>query len=200
MGFIREKYTNGNVGLIVDFTQTQNHEDFCNTDSVEEAMKYFGVYLNEYNVLKTNSDSERAVEALEIKPEEAKEFRSQINNLLTVLTDEEAEANKILFPAWSVNTDYSVNQRIRYNNVLYRVLQNHTSQNDWTPDVAVSLFSLVINETENNSIPEWVQPDSTNPYMIGDHVIFNGVEYESLIDNNSWSPADYPAGWTEVTE
>jgi hypothetical protein len=49
-----------------------------------------------------------------------------------------------------------------------------------------------------NVIPEWEQPDSTNAYSIGDRVMFNGVVYESVINNNVWSPAAYPAGWKEV--
>ena len=35
-------------------------------------------------------------------------------------------------------------------------------------------------------------------YYEGDKVKFEGKVYESLIDNNVWSPADYPAGWKEV--
>lgn len=45
---------------------------------------------------------------------------------------------------------------------------------------------------------EWTQPDSTNGYSIGDKVLYNGVIYESLIDNNIWSPEAYPDGWAEV--
>ena len=47
-------------------------------------------------------------------------------------------------------------------------------------------------------IPDWEQPDSTNPYQIGDKVRFENKIYESLIANNIWSPAAYPAGWREV--
>ena len=36
--------------------------------------------------------------------------------------------------------------------------------------------------------------------MKGDKVIFNGKVYESLIDNNVYSPEAYPAGWKEITE
>ena len=46
---------------------------------------------------------------------------------------------------------------------------------------------------------EWTQPDSTNGYSIGDKVLYNGVVYESLIDNDIWSPEAYPDGWAEVT-
>lgn len=55
----------------------------------------------------------------------------------------------------------------------------------------------MLNETEDNSIPEWVQPDSTNAYMIGNNVIYEDIEYVSVIDNNIWFPADYPAGWSK---
>ena len=54
---------------------------------------------------------------------------------------------------------------------------------------------LIPNE---NIIPEWEQPDSTNAYMTGDKVTYNGKTYMSTIDNNIWSPVDYPAGWSEV--
>lgn len=198
MGFIKETYSNGKAGLVVSFSQTDSNENFCNTDSVEEAIKYFDLFLDENKSLRINSDSERAMETLEIKPEEARDFRSKVDNLLTALTDKQALENTILFPVWSNNTNYKVNDRIRYENNLYRVLQEHTSQENWTPNAAVSLFARVLTETEDGSIPEWTQPDSTNGYMIGDHVMYNGVEYESIIDNNVWSPVDYPAGWAEV--
>lgn len=54
--------------------------------------------------------------------------------------------------------------------------------------------------TDPSVIPEWEQPDSTNPYMKGDKVRYKGVVYVSLIDNNVWSPADYSAGWQIVDE
>lgn len=53
-------------------------------------------------------------------------------------------------------------------------------------------------DPEADEVPEWVQPDSTNAYAKGDRVTFDGKVWESLIDNNVWSPADYPAGWQEV--
>jgi hypothetical protein len=84
--------------------------------------------------------------------------------------------------------------------VLYKVLQQHTSQETWTPDVAHSLFAKVLNETLDGSTPEWEQPDSTNGYMKGDKVMFEGKTYESLIDNNVWSPLDNPTGWLCLDE
>lgn len=86
---------------------------------------------------------------------------------------------------------------MRYNGVLYSVLQAHTSQDTWQPDVAVSLFAKVL-VPDPDTVPEWEQPGSTNPYMKGDRVLFEGTVYESLIDNNVWSPTAYPAGWKAV--
>lgn len=104
-----------------------------------------------------------------------------------------------LFPHWSGNSkEYVKDDKVLYNGVLYKVLQNHTSQETWTPTSAPSLFAKVL--TSEGEILDWEQPDSTNPYMKGDKVRFNGKIYESVIDNNVWSPEAYPAGWKEVEE
>jgi hypothetical protein len=58
----------------------------------------------------------------------------------------------------------------------------------------------VLIDPTGETIPDWVQPDSTNAYMIGDKVKYEGVIYVSLIDNNIWSPVAYPAGWQVVEE
>ena len=117
------------------------------------------------------------------------------------LSDAQALQVPMLFDEFDGNgVAYKVGKRVLYNDILYKVIQAHTSQADWTPIAAPSLFAKVINETIDGSIPEFEQPDSTNPYMKGDRVIFNGKVYESLIDNNVYSPEAYPAGWKEITE
>lgn len=110
-------------------------------------------------------------------------------------TDEQACEVPVLYPQWKEDMTYVVGERILYNEVLYKVLTAHTSQAGWTPDVAVSLFSKVL-IPDVNIIPEWEQPDSTNGYMIGDKVIYNGQVYISIVDNNVWAPDTY--GWEEV--
>ena len=90
---------------------------------------------------------------------------------------------------------YPVGRYITHKDILYKVLTEHTSQADWTPDVSPSLFAKVLTDPTGETIPEWVQPDSTNAYMTGDKVTYEGKVYESTMDNNIWSPADYPAGW-----
>ena len=52
-------------------------------------------------------------------------------------------------------------------------------------------------EGEEPAAPEaWVQPaGSHDAYKVGEEVTFDGGVYRSKIDNNTWSPADYPSGW-----
>lgn len=116
-----------------------------------------------------------------------------------MLTDEQAASVPALYSAWETGTAYNAGDRRTYGGVLYKCLQAHTSQDDWTPDVAVSLWATVL-IPDPNVIPDWVQPDSTNAYMTGDKVRYNGVVYRSLIDNNVWSPDAYPAGWELANE
>ena len=102
-----------------------------------------------------------------------------------------------VFPHWNGNSkEYAKDDKVLYDGVLYKVLQNHTSQEGWTPTSAPSLFAKVL--TSEGEILEWEQPSSTNPYMKGDKVKYNGKVYESLVDNNVWSPDGYPAGWKLV--
>lgn len=101
------------------------------------------------------------------------------------------------FPEWSANSvKYEVGERVTYNGTLYKVLTAHTSQESWKPDVAPSLFVKVL--TSKNEILDWEQPTAENAYKKGDRVRYNGKVYESLIDNNVWSPEAYPAGWQEI--
>lgn len=127
----------------------------------------------------------------------AKKLRPLIEQAAQSFTDETALEAVSLFPSWQSGIDYTVGQRVRYNGILYSVLQAHTSQDTWQPDVAVSLFAKVL-IPDPDVVPKWEQPGNTNPYMKGDKVLFEGTVYESLIDNNVWSPTAYPAGWKAI--
>ena len=131
--------------------------------------------------------------------EKARALRRKIEILSASLDDEQALETVELFPAWKADTVYTAGDRVRYNDVLYKVLQGHTSQADWTPDGAVSLFAKVL--IPSKDIPVWEQPTSTNAYMTGDRVYYPTAQddvYESLIDNNVWSPTAYPQGWKVI--
>ena len=126
---------------------------------------------------------------------EAKAFITALVTLREKATDEQALAVPALYPAWRSGVYYEVGIRVLYNGILYKVLTAHTSQDDWTPDAAPSLFAKVLIPDET-VIHKWEQPDSTNPYSAGDKVTHNGKTWVSDIDNNVWEPGVY--GWTEL--
>lgn len=128
---------------------------------------------------------------------EAKAFIDAFVKLRGLATDEMSLQVPNLYPTWKVEVNYSTGDRVLYEDILYKVLQDHTSQESWTPTNASSLFAKVLIPDEN-VIPEWEQPESTNPYMIGDKVTHNGKTWVSTIDNNVFEPGAY--GWSEVTE
>ena len=100
-----------------------------------------------------------------------------------------------LYPEWKSEVEYAVDDRVLYNDILYKIITAHTSQETWTPDVSASLFAKVLIPDEN-VIPVWEQPDSTNGYMIGDKVTHNNKAWVSTVDNNVWEPGAY--GWEEI--
>ena len=129
----------------------------------------------------------------------AQKLRPLIEKAAISLSDADAIEAVNLFPNWANNKSYTKDERVKYNDILYKCLISHTAQANWTPDNSPSLWAKVLIPDEN-VIPEWEQPDSTKAYMIGDKVMFNGVVYESVITNNVWSPAAYPAGWTQLLD
>ena len=128
--------------------------------------------------------------------ERARALRPYIEKASISLTDEDALQAVELFPQWVTGHAYVVDERLQYNGVLYRVVQAHTSQADWTPDITPALFVVV----SLDEWPEFVQPTGAHDaYNKGDKVTFEGKHYISLIDGNVYSPAAYPAGWQEQT-
>lgn len=127
----------------------------------------------------------------------ARKLRPYIEKAAISLSDEDALEAINLFENWHIGEPYVKDQRVNFEGTLYKCLQAHTSQDAWTPIAAPSLWAKVL-IPDANVIPEWEQPDSTNPYMIGDKVTFEGNIYESTINNNIWSPSAYPAGWKQL--
>lgn len=128
--------------------------------------------------------------------EGARRLRLIIEQAAQSLDDTTALEAVTLYPEWKPDTEYAVDFRVRFEDVLYRCITAHTSQSTWTPNVSPSLFAKVLIE-DPTVIPEWQQPDSTNPYMIGDKVTHNGKTWVSDVDNNVWEPGVY--GWSEAT-
>ena len=199
----------------------------------------------------------------------AAQMRRALQMFAASLGEEDALIIASVYPEWDGNSKaYKTGEWVKYGEDamgdarLYQVLQDHTSQPQWTPDAATSLYKRV--GVSADGTPKWVQPvgatdaynkgdvvehngakwvsdidanvwepgvygwtkqgdqqpaepetpdtptdnikDFVQPtgahdaYAKGDKVRFNGKVYESLIDNNTYSPSAYPAGWKEITE
>lgn len=123
----------------------------------------------------------------------ARQMRAQLDNITKDFTDEQAVANKELYPDWKSGVELSVGEVVLYADELYRVIQAHTSQADWTPDVAFPLFVKISVE----EFPQWKQPTGAHDaYNTGDKVTYDDKHWQSEVDANIWQPGVY--GWTEV--
>ena len=120
----------------------------------------------------------------------AKQLRQLIEQLAVTLDDETALTGVELFPAWVVGKAYAVGDRAQYNGTLYKCIQSHTSQGDWTPDATPALCKTV----SLDEYPEWVQPTGAHDaYNIGDKVTYNGQHYVCTSNANVYAPDVY--GW-----
>ena len=132
-----------------------------------------------------------------MKRSELYKLRELIEKASTSLEDGDALDAVELFPAWAEGVAYAVGQRVQYNGKLFKCVQSHTSQADWTPEATPALWTEVAKPGE---IPVWKQPTGAqDAYMAGDKVHYpdaDGAIYVSTVDNNVWEPGVY--GWDLV--
>jgi hypothetical protein len=128
--------------------------------------------------------------------ENARRLRPIIERAMQSIDGQDALDAVGLYPAWASGVGYTVGDKVRYGDVLYRCLTGHTAQDTWTPDVSPSLWAQVL--AEDGKILPWKQPDSTNPYSKGDKVTHAGKTWVSDVDGNVWEPGVY--GWTEIVK
>ena len=119
---------------------------------------------------------------------------SQQINTLTV-DDNTALRMVEFYPEWATDTDYAAGFKVQYGGALYKCLTAHTSQDDWTPDAAPSLWTKVL-IPDLDVIPAWEQPEATNAYMKGDKVTHSGKTWTNTVDNNVWEPGVF--GWSQT--
>ena len=129
--------------------------------------------------------------------EEARRVKPFYQKGAQSLSDAEALEVKAIYPEWSASGVYAAGEKVQHKGALYKCLQGHTAQEGWNPADAPSLWAKVL-IPEPGNIPEWEQPESTNPYMAGDKVKHKGKTWVSDIDYNVWEPGFY--GWSEITE
>ena len=135
-----------------------------------------------------------------ISVEKARKLRAVIERSVSAagLDDETALEAVELFPAWEPGRDYAAGTRVRHSGSLYECATAHKSAEEWSPPGAASLWSPVKVDSETG-LDEWTRPTGAhNAYGKGDKVVYKGSVYESAIDGNTWSPEEYPAGWTLI--
>ena len=135
----------------------------------------------------------------------AQQLRKAIQMFAAGLDDEKAMEIATIYDPWTAGKVYAVGDFLTYgeNGVgdpqLYKVVQAHTSQADWTPDATPALFVAI--GLDDAGFPVWSQPTGAHDaYNTGDIVDYNGTLYQSLIDGNTYSPEAYPAGWAVYEE
>ena len=110
-----------------------------------------------------------------------------------------------LLPEFDPNgVQYKEGFKLQYNGNVYRVLQDHKSQSDWTPDTAHSLFVKIdpVTEADPEAIAEWVEKQNgvDEGYKKDQVVTLDGKYYKSKQDNNFYKPGpDTWAAWEDVT-
>ena len=176
-------------GDTVDFSKLKGYVAYAGDDG-KNHLRFDQDKYNDY--IKEQQKQEAMEEAQKMQVE------LQQSVVLSYATDEQAFIMRYLYPEWSgESVSYTKNDRFMYHNKFYKVLQNHTSQSDWTPDTASSLYVEIANQTEE--WPEFKQPTGAHDaYAKGSKVTFEDKKYVSLIDANVYSPSAYPNGWQLV--
>lgn len=122
-------------------------------------------------------------------------------NTMTEITQEDVNSLVNAFPGWVVGETFELDEngvlpvfKRKYNGKLYLVVQPHTSQANWTPDIVPALYREIFPE---EVIAPWVQPTGAHDaYQIGDKVTHNGFTWESTVANNVWEPSVF--GWIKI--
>ena len=124
---------------------------------------------------------------------EAESYRAKIEMAAALMSDEAALDSIELIAPWRIKEYVNAGDRRRFDGVLYKCVQAHTTQADWTPDITPALWVVVSIE----EYPEWVQPTGAHDaYNIGDKVTYNGNRYVCAVDGNVYAPDVY--GWTLI--
>lgn len=172
----------------------ENQKRTNNIIEVEGGVAYEVVDMTEAEILdrlqsQAESDRETAIQ---------EKSKAIVVEQAQTYDDEQALENSAIYPFWEAGLSVKLNDKYQHfvgtELRLYKVVQAHITQSDWTPDVVPALFTRV---QLGDDILDWVQPTGAqDAYNIGDRVRFEGQVYESTVDANVWAPNVF--GWVLV--
>ena len=189
-GYIEIVNEDGTHSLVPTIEERDKQEQLGNIDTLTNEMD---ILLNVNGSNKNNNPLTNA-----------EQFRKVIQLFANTFDEETALEVPSVYPEWEVNHNYKQDDIISYGQnslgdpQLYKVVKEHTSQDDWKPSVGTeSLYTAF--GVDESGIPIWKQPSGAHDaYNKGDKVKYNEKYYESLIDGNVWAPETYSAGWKEI--
>lgn len=130
----------------------------------------------------------------------AEQLRRALQMFAGTLPEEQALEVATIYPQYQVGQAYTAGQYITCGTdsngdpLLYKVVQDHNSQEDWAPANTPALYTGI--GLTADGYPVWSQPTGAHDaYNTGDIVDYNGTLYQSKIDGNVWAPDVYPQGW-----
>lgn len=183
-------------GIVVDGTvyHVEGLPDLEGVETVSVTQVDDGIYADNLIALLTDIDNLK----------NAEQFRKVVQMFAGSLSEEQAMEVSTVYPVWEPDHTYAVGDIFSYgtNSVgdpqLYKVVQAHTSQDNWKPGSGTeSLYDAF--GLDDSGYPVWSQPSGAHDaYNTGDIVNYNGTLYRSLIDGNVWSHDAYPNGWEKV--
>lgn len=185
------------VGVIVTLSSEQILADPEAVETFKRRAPLYDVAVDAVEGLTGSSNAGQATAA--------EQLRRALQMFAATLTDEQALEVPAVYPTWQPAMQYAVGEIISYginsagDPQLYKIVQAHTSQEEWTPDATPALYDAI--GLDESGYPIWSPPSGAHDaYNTGDIVNYNGTLYISLIDGNVYSPEVYPAGWQVYTE
>lgn len=183
-------------GIVVDGTvyHVEGLPDLEGVETVSVTQVDDGIYADNLIALLTDIDNLK----------NAEQFRKVVQMFAGSLSEKQAMEVSTVYPVWEPDHTYAVGDIFSYgtNSVgdpqLYKVVQAHTSQDNWKPGPdSESLYDAF--GLDDSGYPVWSKPSGVHDaYNTGDIVNYNGTLYRSLVDGNVWSPDAYPDGWEKV--
>lgn len=161
-------------------------------------------YRSVYSWVDTGSSIEQSWRVVPVEGTAAEAAVALAKMQAQSLDDTQALEVAALYDEWSGDgVEYKEGDRRRFQGLLVKCLQDHTSQPGWAPNATSSLWAVILPGQDGSGVVVgvWQQPGSTNGYSTGDKVIHKGHLWQSKVDDNVDEPGtDNGFRWTDLGE